>query len=428
MHLIYKSQGFRIFFYEKLKTKNSPKFIHMKTNLVCANYTKTCMMMFFLVLILSVFSFCKKEKTEVKNGFKYAIPIKYSDGLETASLKSVGIDSVIISNMMDYINSTNGHTLHNILILRNNKFVFEEYFKGYKISYSAANLNGDLIDYNKSIDHPMQSVSKSVTSLIVGIAVREGYITDLNKKIIDYFPQYADILVGQKANITIHHLLTMTCGLAIDESTYSYNDSRNELRQAITSDDPLSYILSKPIVATPGTVFHYSSGSGILLAAIIEKVTGMKFLDYANKTLFDPLRSEGGLWSACHNGLIFASGGLYFKARELSKIGLLFLNKGVWEGQQIISPDWISASFKDYVSTTANFFPNTSYGYQWWITSFVIKGISHKCFFAAGWGDQFMFIIPDFDLIVEFNSGNYQGTSVISPLDLMNNYILKSIN
>jgi len=351
----------------------------------------------------------------------------FNDGLETGTLSSVGLDSVPIIKMMDYLNSNSWHTIHNILILKNNKLVFEEYFKGYKLNYTAPNLNGELIDYSRTTDHPMHSVSKSVTSVIFGIAVKNGYITDLNKKIIDYFPEYADLLTGNKANITIHHLLTMTCGLAFDEWTYPYTDTRNEFRQAMDIDDPIQFILSKPMVSDPGTQFHYSSGSGLVLAAILEKVTGKKFLDYANENLFDPLRSEGGGWTSSHSGLTLASSGLYFKARELTKIGLLFLNNGQWEGKQIITPEWIELSQQGYINTINLFYQNSTYGYQWWITSFTINGVSRKCFFAVGWGNQFMYIIPDLNMIIEFNCGNYADLTRTLPIDMVNDYIIKAI-
>jgi len=380
-----------------------------------------------VVIILSGLTNCDKENESTINSYEYMPPLSYDDGIETSSLASEGIEIDPIVDMMNYLNSNNSHTIHNILITKNNKLVFEEYFEGYKLDYNAEDLNGVLMDYTRTTDHPMQSVSKSVTSVIIHFAVKEGYFPDLNKKIIDYFPEYSDILTGEKANVTIHHLLTMTSGIAWDETILPIGSTQSDFTQLFASDDPIKFILSKPILTTPGTTFSYSSGSTNVIGAIIEKATGVGFLDYANQKLFDPLRSEGGAWSAYSNGQIHASGGLYFKARELTKIGLLFLNDGMWEGNQIITSDWINASQYEHVTSTENFIPNTSYGYYWWLTNFIVNGTSYKCFFAAGWGDQHMFIIPNLNMIVEFNSGNYQGISGISPLDLMNNYILKAI-
>ena len=377
----------------------------------------------FILLLISISS-CKKENDV--NNYHYVAPLTYDDGIATASLNDVGMDTVPIVNMMNYLNN-NSHAVHNILIIKDNKLVFEEYFEGYEMDMDAPGRNGPVMQYDKNTDHFEASVSKSVTSVIVGIAVKDGYLTDLNKRITEYFPEYSGILVGGKADITIHHLLTMASGLAWDESSYPYGDSRNDVTQILALDDPLGFILSKPLISTPGTQFHYSSGNTVLLAAIIEKVTGIDFLDYANDVLFNPLRSEGGVWISLHSGLTFASGGLYFKARELCKIGQLFLNEGQFEGKQIITTDWISTSQHEHIVSNGDIFPNTSYGYQWWITHFTVNGVSHKCFFAAGWGEQFMFIIPDLDMIIEFNSGNYEGSGTVLPFSLVNQYILKAI-
>jgi len=113
--------------------------------------------------------------------------------------------------MIDYINSVKQNNIHNILIFRNNKLVFEKYFKGYALNFANADLNGELMEYNGETDHFIASITKSVTSVIFGVAINMGYIQDLNKKIIDYFPEYADILIDGKENITVENVLTMRC-------------------------------------------------------------------------------------------------------------------------------------------------------------------------------------------------------------------------
>jgi CubicO group peptidase (beta-lactamase class C family) len=273
----------------------------------------------------------------------------------------------------------------------------------------------------------MASVSKSVTSVITGAAIQLGYLGDLNKKIIDYFPEYAGILTGQKANITIDHLLTMRCGLAFDENTYPYNNPQNDAYKMINADDPIEFVLSKPLTDTPGTKFFYNTGTTNVLARIIEKESGMSFLDFSNQYLLKSLGGKDGDWLMMANGLPMASGGLSLRARELSKIGLLFLNDGIWEGRQIISKSWITDSQQERVNANNGFFQNSSYGYQWWITRFKVNGEFYKCFFAAGWGDQFMFIIPGLELIAEFNCGNYLVSPKVSIINLLENYILKAI-
>ena len=142
----------------------------------------TSLVVAILVGSISIVGSCKKDNSTTI-GYSYTKPAVFEDGLETASLEDVGMRTASVENMMNYLNSNSTHTIHNILIIKDNMLVFEEYFRGYKLNYSSPDLNGELIDYNRTTDHPMQSISKSVTSVIFGIAVKENYITDLNKKI-----------------------------------------------------------------------------------------------------------------------------------------------------------------------------------------------------------------------------------------------------
>lgn len=385
----------------------------MKTNLL-------------ILILLIIFAGCKKD--EDKTDYQYSVPETFADDLETASLESVDMEKVEICKMIDYINSIEQNNIHNILIFRKNKLVFEQYFEGYSLDFTNADLNGELMEYNRETDHFIASISKSVTSVVFGVAINMGFIQDLNKKIIDYFPEYADILIDGKENITVENVLTMQCGLEYDESTYLYNDSRSDTYQMMHSEDPIRFVLSKPLTTTPGTEFHYNTGSPNILAAIIEKETGETFFDWANSNFFDAMKIQGGKWSIMANGVPMVSGGLYLRARELSKIGLMFLNDGVWLGKRFVSADWIEKSTFEQVSTGNSFFENTSYGFQWWITNFTVNNKSCKCYFGAGWGDQFLFVIPDLDLVVEFNSGNFATNAKVSPLNLLEDYILKAIN
>lgn len=361
------------------------------------------------------------------HGYEYFQPAAGNDGLETAALASVGMDADPIREMMDHVNAIDLHRIHNILILRNDKLVFEEYFQGYALDMDAPGRDGPLMAYNRETDHFMASISKSVTSVIAGIAVDKGFIESLDKKVIEFYPEYTDILSGAKADITLRHLITMTSGLSFDENTFPYGDPRNDVTQLFTVADPIRFVLAKPLTSAPGERFFYNSGTVNVLAAIVAKVAGKKFLDFANEFLFDPLGAEGGFWQALGSGHTFASGGLHFRARELAKIGLLFLNDGQWQGKQIISIDWIDRSQMEHIGTSQ--FPFAySYGYLWWIRNFTAKGITHKCYFAAGWGDQYMFIIPDLEMILVFNCGNYAVTGKVSPFDLVEDYILQAVN
>lgn len=381
----------------------------------------------FLVLFLIIFIFISCEKDESLNAnYIYSIPEQVTDGWFCDSPENYAMDTLPLINMMNYINSTSNHNIHNILIIKDGKLVFEEYFDGYLYSNNPPGSNGEYITYDHEVDHFMASVTKSVTSVLVGIAINEGFINSIDDLLLDYFSEYSDILVGEKAELTIKDLITMTSGLVFDENTYPYGDPRNDISQLFNSDDPIAYVLSKELTTSPGVSFFYNSGITNVLGAIVEKASGMKLIDFGNQYLFDPLNIQGGIWQAFSSGNLFASGGLFLRPRELMKIGFLFLNNGMWGTQQIFSEDWIAESQFGYISTAASFFPGM-YGYQWWIRDFDADGKTYDCFYAAGWGDQYMFIFPDQELIIEFNSGNYFSAGRISPFDLVEDYILKAL-
>jgi len=268
--------------------------------------------------------------------YVYSPPPALDDGLETASLEAVGMATGPIRAMMDHINGDGMHRIHDILILKNDRLVFEE-------------------------------------------------------------------------------------------TTYPYSDPRNDITAMFAAADPLRYVLDKPLTSPPGGRFFYNSGTTNVLAAAVARAAGMSFLDYANRRLLDPLNNQGGEWKAFPSGHTFASGGLFLRPRELAKIGLLYLNDGLWKGEPIVDPEWISRSLQQHVSTIG--FPFAfAYGYLWWIRDFAGNGATHRCYFAAGWGDQYLFLIPALDMIIVFNCGNYRVNARISPFDLVEEYILKALD
>lgn len=382
---------------------------------------------FIILLLAAAILFCPACSRNEESPYAYHSPPAFDDGIETASLESVGMQSAPLAEMMDLINATAQHRIHDILVLKDGKLVFEEYFAGYAFIWNSPGRDGAWMEYGRDTDHFMASVSKSVTSVIAGIAAKDGLLPDLHTKVLDCFPEYADILVAEKADISLYHLLTMTSGLAFDENTYPYGDPRNDISAMFDAVDPIRFALSKPLTSAPGERFFYNSGAVNVLAAIVARATGMRFIDFANARLFGPLHTAGGEWKAFASGDTFASGGLFLRPRELAKIGLLFLGNGLWQGEPIISPDWIARSQTEHIATSGFNFAY-SYGYLWWIRNFPVHGTAHKCFFAAGWGDQYMFIIPDLDMIIVFNCGNYQVSARLSPFDLAENYILAAVD
>ena len=317
---------------------------------------KIAFLLFSLVLLSSG---CKKERI---SEYKYHIPEVSGDGWEVDSSDNVGISSVTLSKMMNHINAISGYNIHSILISKNEKLVFEEYFEGYLYSWDPPGSNGEYIQYDKDTDHFLASASKTITSVLFGLAVKEGFIDNLDEKVVDIFPEYKDILTDAKAEITLKQLLTMSSGLAWDESSTSYEDPANDLNAMFYSDDPLAYVLSRPLLYQPGTQFLYNSGGTNVLGAVIEKYTGMSLLEFGNKYLFDPLNIEEVEWKRMPSDYYFASSGLSLSPRELAKIGYIFLNNGYWGNDQIINPDWITESVQEHIETQGRTLP-LAYGY-----------------------------------------------------------------
>lgn len=377
------------------------------------------------MLVQALFSCTRNDP----DAYHYNMPVSTSDGWSVGDAEKNGLSIAVLSDMMDYLRNSDGHNIHSILLFRNGTLVFEEYFAGYLYSGDPPGSDGDFIQYDRETDHFLASVSKTITSVIFGIAVTEGFITDLDEKIIDIFPQYSDILTGEKADITVRHLLTMSSGLAWDESSTPYGDPSNDVTKLFTSADPLREVLSNTLLTTPGQVFLYNSGGTNVLGAIIEKYTAMSLLDFGNNYLFDPLNVSGGLWQKMGGDLYFASGGVFLRPRELAKIGYLFINDGYWKDKQLVSKDWIDDSTTGHILTQGRTIPAArAYGYQWWIIDFHANSKTYPCFMAAGWGGQYMLVFPDQEMIVVFNGGNYLRSGSVSPFDLVEDYILRAVN
>lgn len=379
-----------------------------------------------LSILVLVGTHCSRDKAGL---YHYSTPETANDGWVVAKAGDAGLNQGVLCDMMDHIINTEDHNIHNILIFKDNKLVFEEYFEGYLYSGDPPGSNGEYVQYDRETDHYLASVSKTVTSAIFGVAVKLGYITDIHEKVVDIFPEYLDILTGEKADIDIEHLLTMTTGLSWDETTYPYSDSRNDVAALFNTDDPLRHILNNTLLSTPGTEFLYNSGATNVLGAIIEEKTGMSLLDFSNEHFFEPLNVSGGLWQKMGGDLFFASGGVFLRPRELAKIGYVYLNEGYWGTQQLITSDWIDDSDTPHITTYGRTLPSaTHYGYQWWLKDFSAGGIVYHCFLAAGWGDQYMFVFPDIDMIVVFNGGNYLSGGSINQFDLVEDYILAAVD
>lgn len=255
--------------------------------------------------------------------------------------------------------------------------------------------------YQGSRLHSLQSVTKSIAATIMGIAVKDGHIPGLDKKVLDYFEAYDLSQTDERLKeATLRHLLCMQLGISWNENTAPL-DSNNQVVQMEKSEDWIQYVLQQPMDSQPGEKWVYSSGASHLMSGIIKKATGMDIASYAEQHLFAPLDIDEYHWKTTPKDFQDTEGGLYLTAEDLAKIGQLYLNKGVWDGQQILSEEWIKEATKKHVIDLYGDGGKEGYGYQWWR-----PGGEEEIWAAMGFGQQFLVVLPKYEVIGVLNGWN----------------------
>lgn len=245
--------------------------------------------------------------------------------------------------------------------------------------------------------HSMQSISKTVTSAIIGIAITRGdFKSGLDTPILNYF-DVAKVknVDDRKRRMTLKNVLTMTTGLNWIEDV-PYDDPRSDSSLMEATDDWVSYTINKPMAADPGTVFDYSSGATELLAYIFKKETGQDIDAYGEKYLFAPLGIRHQ-WKRTYLGVVDTEGGLYLSGADLAKIGYLYLNHGVWDGKRLISQSWIEQSVTPVIDTG---WQGLKYGFKWWLQP--RKDGSGYIWHGIGFGGQRLIVFPSEQVVATF--------------------------
>lgn len=237
----------------------------------------------------------------------------------------------------------------------------------------------------------IMSVTKTFTGILVGLALEKGYIESINDPVSKYLTDIVTFPDNVKANITIDQLLKMTFGHSWNgtSSASLYNTWAN-------SQDHLQYIIDLPLVASPGTVFNYSDGASHLLSVIITEATGRNTLDFAKEFLFSPLGITKLRWSKDDKGYTNGAASLQILPADMVKFGNLILNKGMYDGKQVVPESWLTTMTTSKILTNNNVLYGPEYGYQVWLGN---EG-GHRYYMAMGWGGQFIIIVPDLQLVV----------------------------
>jgi CubicO group peptidase (beta-lactamase class C family) len=363
-----------------------------------------------------------------QTGYEYAVPEENGDGWSTASLADVGMDPDILADLMNRLYRHPAHLVHSLLIVKDGSLVFEEYFDGRDVDlFDPDLLGGDTLNlvarhFDRDVLHHCASVTKSVTSLLVGIAVDQGTVPSIEAPLFSFFPEYARLRSREKDRITLHDALAMASGLRYDEESRPIADARNDAHRLFFSDEPIAFTLGRDLMDDPGYAYHYNTGTTVLLGEIIRRSTGMSVDSFAEEHLFGPLGITRYRWAPLQGdpAILHAGGGLYLRPRDMAKIGQLMLRNGVWDGHRVVSSGWVRSSTTPQVRISAggNF---RSYGFQWKIGRFG----AHDAYWAAGWGGQYIVVIPDLDLVFVQTAGRYSGEDV-APLydEIIEAYVL----
>ncbi|MCP4578614.1 MAG: serine hydrolase, partial [Deltaproteobacteria bacterium] len=305
----------------------------------------------------------------------------------TSTPEEQGVDSELLVKMLRSIDE-NDIEIDSLTIIRNGYMVFDT----------------TIHPFAPDRKHVLWSCTKSITSALFGIAIEKGFVEDIQQSVLDFFPEYTFANVDEtKQAMTIEHVLTMTNGLDWLENDPSVDYAEYSSNQMMKSDDWVQFVLDRPMAQAPGTHWNYNSGASHLLTAIIQETAGMTALEFAEAYLFGPLGITDLVWDSSPQGISMGGFGLQMLPHDMAKIGYLYLNDGVWNGEQVVPSAWVGESGNEYILTDEAWF---GYGYQWWISDSV-----PYMYMAIGAFGQLIAVIPEKNMVIVL-TGDGDGTQV----------------
>ena len=313
--------------------------------------------------------------------------------------------------------------IDSLLIIRNGRIAFEQYYEhDYRSVYrDEAQTLGPLVvnspsgpyNYFNAFWHPyykntqlhsMQSVTKSIVSATIGIAISRGDFPDLDTPVLSFFDIDKTAHVDdQKRAMTLRHLLTMSEGLHWDENV-PYTDPKNTFTVMARSLDWVQFTLDRPMASEPGARFNYNSGASLILGQIFLQATGIDIEAYTAQYLFQPLGITEYEWKRTPFGLADTQEGLFLSTRDLAKIAYLYLQKGRWNQKTIIAESWVNDSL--HPAFELNDELRTGYGFKWWSQRYQYQDKSYVAYLGKGFGGQRPIILPDFDMVIVVTGWN----------------------
>jgi len=348
-------------------------------------------------------------------------PAVLSDGWDVATPDAVGLDPATLCGIGPRFQAWTEADVHSVLVIRRGKLVYERYFTGTdeRLGHSLGT-----VTFDATTKHDLRSITKSVVSLLLGIAIGKGQIPGIDQAVMSMLPEYADLRSADKDKITLRDMLTMSMGLAWNEDL-PYSNPENSEIQMDEAADPVRFILSRPVETPPGTVFNYSGGGAAIIGRLLRKATGQPLDTFAHTELFAPLGITDFEWDPIASGEPAAASGLRLRPRDTAKLGQLVLDHGAWHGKQIVPADWIAAATTPQINGPLLWF----YGYQFWLGRSLMHEREVDWALGLGYGGQRLFIVPALDMAVLVHCGLYQSSMQGAvPLIVLNRYVLPSVH
>ncbi len=288
-----------------------------------------------------------------------------------------GLDPQLIAQL--YYDAEDVETINSLLVVKNGYLIAEKYF------------------HNGAVDKKdrVQSVTKSYTSALCGIALEQGYLTSLDQKMLDFFPELADnITAPRKREITLREMLQMRAG-------YPWEESSPELFEMLYHGFWPGLLVDVPLAYDPGTRFEYSNLTAHLVGVIVARAAGTDLRSFAEANLFRPLGVQLGDWITDWEGNYNGHGDIHFNARDMATFGQLYLNGGTWEGKQLVPSQWVADSLKSYSENAwtikiGSNYQDIGYGYLWWSA----RAGEHRFNFAWGHGGQQITLLDEYDMVI----------------------------
>ncbi len=341
--------------------------------------------------------------------YRYRAPVSRQDGIAVASAKAAGIDTRPLEQMVESILQETGRReavqTESVLIQRHGKLVFEEYFWGQ---------SGDN-------PHVISSVTKSVTSILTGIAFDRGGI-QLDAPVTSYIAAPQSTVWGQKGYpITLRNILSMSSGTAWDDSVPGAN---NPSAQLLETPDITRYVMGSAQIHPPGTFYNYDNGLPALAGILVARKVGEPFERFAEANLFGPLGITNYRWTRVREGGVLAAGGFYMLPRDMVKIGHLMLQGGLWNGHRVVSAEWVREATRQ--QTAAGQYP---YGFYWHLTNAQERHVQGEDgFMGLGQGGQVIAVFPGLDMVVVVTSQNWLSRGLEAmPFGVFDRYVLPAV-